>query len=232
VDTRRRTLTEYRRCEPQRLNQVNSARAAWVQQHAPHFITNTFATHAGEVMSNAAHGRFGTGVDGESKSCRKARRTQCAQAIFMKAIVSAADRTQYASGKIRATANVINDFTGLRIFKESIDSEISTRRIFTIIAEAHRVGATTIHVHPISAKCCNLYRTSSVTHQHHSKGFTHTHGAGENLPNFSGNCAGCHVKVRGLMTKNGIANAASREERSVPCFTQLACHPGSRDAWL
>jgi hypothetical protein len=163
-------------------------------------------------MSNAAHGRFGTGVDGESKSCRKARRTQCTQAIFMQAIVSTADRAQDASGKIRATANVIDDFTGLGIFKESIDSEISPRRIFTVIAEAHRIGATTIHVHPIRAKCCNLYRTSSVTHQHHSEGFTHTHGAGENLPNFSRNGAGCHIKIGGLMTQDGITYAASGEE--------------------
>jgi hypothetical protein len=203
-----------------------------VQQHAPHFITDTFATYASEVMGNAAHGRFGAGVDGESKSCRKPRRAQRSQAIFMEAIIGTANRAQDASGKIRATANVINDFAGFRIFKESIDSEISPRRIFTVIAEAHCVGATAIHIHAVSAKCCHLYRTSSVTHQHHSEGFTNAHGAGKNLPNFSWNCAGCHVKVCGLKTKNGIAYATSGEERSIPCLAQFACHPGGRGAWL
>jgi hypothetical protein len=41
-----------------------------------------------------------------------------------------------------------------------------------------------------------------VTHEHHSEGLTNTDGAGENLPNFSGNCAGCHIKVCGIMAKD------------------------------
>ena len=150
----------------------------------------------------------------------------------MQAVISATDRAQNASGKIRTSTNMINDFAGLGIFKETVDSEIATRRIFTVIAEAHRIGAPAIHIHAVSAEGCYLNRTSSVTHEHHSEGLTYTDGAGENLSNFSRNGAGCHIKVGGLMTKDGIANASSGEERSVPCLAQLACHPSRSGAWL
>ena len=74
----------------------------------------------------------------------------------MQAVISATDRAQDASGKIRTSTDMINDFAGLGIFKESVDSEIATRRIFTIIAEAHRVGAPAVHIDAVSAEGCNL----------------------------------------------------------------------------
>jgi hypothetical protein len=125
-------------------------------QHAPNFITDTFSTHAGEIMCDAAHCGFSAGVNHQPESGSKPRRSQCSQAIFMQAVISATDGAQDASGKIRTSTNMINDFAGLGIFKESVDSEIATRRIFTIIAESHRVGAPTIHIHAVSAECCNL----------------------------------------------------------------------------
>src|SRR5690242_2295210 len=109
------------------------------------------------VVREALDGREGVRIDRVSKARREADRSQHAQLVFRKAPLGIANRANYMSLEILATADEIQDFIVDGIEQKAVDGEVAPLDVFLRrLAEANFVRMAAIAVTDVASKCGNL----------------------------------------------------------------------------
>lgn len=134
--------------------------------------------------------------------------------IFAKTDFRVADGADKAALEIRAAADEIENFTGVRIHHEAIDGEIAADRVLAGAAfEMNAGGAAAVSVIAITAKRGHLDLRTGVADQDDAKVGADRAGAGEQIQDFGGRGVGGNVEILWGTPEQEVANAAADEVR-------------------
>ena len=120
------------------------------------------------------------------------------------------------------TADEVDDFTGLWVFEEAVDGEVTALGVFFRGGEGDGFWATSVFVGAIGAGGGDFDVVAVVADDGDAEVRADFVGVGEKLEDFRGSGGGGDVEVLGFEVEDLIADAASGEIRDEAGFAKLA----------
>ena len=136
--------------------QSNRRHTRRIDQHPAHFHGDALRTDHGDLLGHFANCVLCLFLQYEIEGGRKTHRPKHAELIFCNSFARIADGTDNSLCKVLLTAYEVDYPFFNRIVKQSVDSEISPRRVFFWRAESNMIWMPSVAIRGIFPKCSHL----------------------------------------------------------------------------
>src|SRR5579864_4408 len=109
------------------------------------------------------------GFDFIAQSGAKTNRSKNAELILLEAGVRIADCPDQPGLNVCAAVDIIDDFFGHRVIKQTVDREIAPKDVLFRIREDHTGRTASVNISLIRTECCNFKRTAVVNNKNDPK---------------------------------------------------------------